>query len=98
TPANPNVPAHWDSFQTQLFRPARGPMFYPNTPAANSPVSPLYAPYQFADADGDGFFDSRWFELVDASDRANVRALLPRDDRYRWFAAAKVVDLNGLVN
>lgn len=93
----PNVPAHWSMYQN-IFRPARGPMFYPGNPAANRADSPWYAPYQFCDTDGDGFFDARWFALEDGSDPLNIRSLLPRDDRFRWFAAVRVVDLTGMVN
>lgn len=100
-----NLPAFWSTNQQQLFRPAKGPIFYDQTAGQdplglkpNSPGSMWYAPYLFADADGDGYFDSRWFELVDSSDPANIRSLLPRDNVYRWFIAARVMDLSALVN
>ncbi|MEX2218987.1 MAG: hypothetical protein WD749_09525 [Phycisphaerales bacterium] len=101
--ADSNIPAHWSMFQRQWFRPARGPMFYPNPMSVNgfsgnSPGSWLYAPYQWCDTDGDGFFDARWFELVRATDPDNVVSLMPGGDRFRWFAAVRVVDLNALVN
>lgn len=109
TLADVNNPAHWADRQFGLFMPAAGPAYYggngavpadPLNPAikANSPGSVLYPPYQFADADGDGFFDSRWFELVNASDPNNPFSVLPNDGRFRWFIAARVVDLSASVN
>lgn len=85
-----NVPSHWDTLQLSAFRPAKD--------ANYTPADFQYAHYQWADADGDGMFDSRWFELVDAGDPNNIVSLLPSDDRFRWFVAARVVDLSGLVN
>ena len=100
--ADPNIPAHWSYRQQWLFRPSTGPMFSPTSNVGghqpNSPSDSWYAPYQYCDADGDGMFDSRWFELVDATDPSNPVSLLPRDDRFRWFVAARVVDLSGMVN
>ncbi len=109
TAASANVPAHWSSRQQWMFRPAAGPTFFPSpapinpidpagVASANSPGSVWYLPYQYCDADGDGFFDSRWFELVDATDPDNPISFLPKDDRYRWFAAVRVVDLSSMVN
>lgn len=57
-----------------------------------------YHPYSFADADGDKFFDSRWIELVDARDVNNPINSLVSDGSKRWFFAARVIDLSGLVN
>lgn len=88
--ADPNIPAHWTRYQLNMVRPMRDNQFGPDRPE--------YLPYQWGDTDGDGFPDARWFELVDASDPANIRSILPRDDRFRWFAAVRVVDLNGLVD
>lgn len=89
--ADPNVPAHWTMWQQQAFRLSKADPFH-------GPGDPRYAPYQWADADGDGFFDSRWFELVDAFNPASPSPLLPRDDRFRWFIAARAIDLSGLIN
>jgi hypothetical protein len=108
-PANANIPAHWANRQRLAFAPASGPMYYPAGSATdpadppgvtdpNSPGSYWFAPYQWADADGDGFFDSRWFELVDATDRDNPLSILAADTRFRWFVAARVVDLNAMVD
>jgi len=100
--ADPNIPAHWSYRQQWMFRPSTGPMFSTSSSAGshlpNSPGDSWYAPYQYCDADGDGMFDSRWIELVDASEPNNPLSLLPRDDRFRWFVAVRVMDLSGLVN
>lgn len=61
--------------------------------------------YQWADADGDGFADSRWFELTAAREdqsgrstpRTDIQRLYDAGD-YRIFAAARVIDLSSLVN
>lgn len=94
-PADPNIPAHWDSRQREMFRPAVG-LLNPNPTILFH--DPLYLPYQYADADGDGMYDSRWQELVDATDPDNILSLLPTDDEHRWFVAARIVDLASLVN
>lgn len=97
-------PATFDSWQAGAFRPARGP--FKNQSTDLTPQDPEYPPYQWADADGDGFFDSRWFEMVDARDPNNssatspqyFRKLLPTDPNYRWVFAARIIDLSALVN
>lgn len=88
--ADPEVPAHWDSRQLWLVRPARD--------VQNSPDAEEYLPYQYADADGDGLYDSRWQMLVDARDPLNVTSILPQQSDYRWFVATRIVDLSSLVN
>lgn len=60
-------------------------------------ASPDFPDYSYADADGDGFADSRWAELVDAADSNNPDFILPVRD-WRFFYAARVVDLSSLVN
>lgn len=57
-----------------------------------------YLPYQWCDTDGDGFYDARWFELVDSRGGWRPKTVLPRDDRYRYFIAARAVDLSARVN
>lgn len=66
--------------------------------------------YQWADADGDGIADSRWFEFVapeiviDSSpgdpvaDAFGYRSLLSNPGELRWFVAARAVDLSGRVD
>ena len=88
--ATPNRPADWTMFQQYAFRPAVDVNYEFDDPP--------HAFYQWVDTDGDGFFDARWFELVDATIPGEVFSLLPRDDTFRWFFAARAVDLSGLVN
>lgn len=91
--SDPNIPAYAFTNQINLFRPA-------NDPADEFQVfgDPRYLGNQYADADGDGFIDSRWIELVDASDPANVRSLLRANGDMRFFVAARAVDLSAYVN
>lgn len=96
--ANPNRPADWSSLQRGAYRPLTGPVFYPGFPAGNQPSHEYYAPYQWVDTDGDGIADARWCELVDITDPNSPVSLLPQDSRYRWFIAARVVDLASMVN
>src|SRR5690606_23808713 len=58
--ANRDIPAHWTMFQRSAARPA-GPGLDTGGQFAD-PGSPGYAPYSWVDADGDGIYDSRWFE------------------------------------
>jgi hypothetical protein len=88
--ATPNIPADWSMRQRSAFRPTVEVRYDIN--------DPRNAFYQWADTDGDGFFDARWFELVDASANNRLISLLPQDDSFRWFFAARAVDLTGLVN
>lgn len=88
--ADPNIPFHWDSRQQRAFRPVGT--------AGLSFADPAFPEYEWADTDGDGFYDARWQELVDATDPNNPVSLLPKDGRFRWFVAARIVDLSGLVN
>ncbi|HED53658.1 MAG TPA: hypothetical protein ENJ00_05595, partial [Phycisphaerales bacterium] len=86
-----NIPAHWTMNQRQMFRAVNDPTLDTN------PSSPDNWQYQYADADGDGIIDSRWMELVDASDPNNPRPILGDSD-YRFFIAARAIDLSSLVN
>jgi hypothetical protein len=88
-----NTPAHLDSRQVWMFRPARPTL-------GVAPSSPGYEPNQYADADGDGMYDSRWQELKDTR---FLPALLPSeilhtDGKYRWFVATRIVDASAMVN
>lgn len=81
-PAEPNIPAHWTTNQQWLFRPA--------TELNGRGVDdPMHVLYQFADADGDGFLDSRWFEIPGGSGSR---------DSVRYFAAVRAIDLSAMVN
>lgn len=86
-------PMVFGSRQLDLYQPARDPDF--------GPEAASYLPYQFADTDGDGIFDARWFEMVLArtTDEADWRALLDLPDgELRWFFAASIVDLSSKLN
>lgn len=90
--ADPEVPAHFDSHQIGMFRPVT---FAPPGVDATDPEFPLY---QYADADGDGFFDSRWQELIDVTATNGPRSVIPVEGQLRWFVAARIVDLSGRVD
>lgn len=96
-PADPNVPALWDTNQRGAAIPAA---FVPYGPAAalnvENPGSIAFKLYQWADTDGDGVLDARWFELID--DRNGFTNYLGDTGRYRYFVAARAVDLSGRVN
>lgn len=87
---DPFIPAHWTARQRGAFRPVNN--------GAVDPQNPDLPAYQWADADGDGMYDSRIFELVDARDANNIIDLLGADESYRWFFATRIVDLSGRVN
>lgn len=91
------VPAHFTMRQRHAAVPVGA---FDGNPAAVS-----YRPYQWADADGDGIYDSRWFEMVDArQEDGSYDITRPRDvlgingGEYRYFFAARAVDLSALVN
>lgn len=92
TPAARNTPAFWTARQRGAFRPVSIP--------ADPPVSSAQWPgYQWADADGDGMFDARWFMMADRRDSDDtIMRLLPEDDSIRYFFAARVVDLSAKIN
>lgn len=85
-----NRPFNWDTMQRGLIGIADLMGMLPNNPNARD--------NQFADVDGDGVPDARWFELVDVSDVNNPAPVLGLDPSYRWVFAAKAVDLSGRVN
>ncbi|QOJ01614.1 MAG: hypothetical protein HRU70_14440 [Phycisphaeraceae bacterium] len=89
-------PATWFSRQRGAFRPADAD--HARVDANLRPSRPEWLLYQFADADGDGFLDSRFQELVDARDPNAPVSALPNDGRIRWFVAPRIIDLSGLVN
>ncbi|MCA9273836.1 MAG: hypothetical protein KDA31_12430 [Phycisphaerales bacterium] len=90
-----NKPMHWTMYQRRLFRPINDPAF--NTSSMGDPSSEDYWAYQYADADGDGILDSRWFELVDYTNPTRPVPLLGESDM-RYFVAARAIDLSSLVN
>src|SRR5690606_7872277 len=75
--ADPNRPADWTQNQLMLHRPA---VDIDRRGAAPPPGDPRYVHNQYADADGDGMLDSRWFELVGRDPNATndlTRSLSP---------------------
>jgi hypothetical protein len=97
--ADRNVPAHWSNYQRWLFRPARE---LPRQPVGGGPnYGPedlRYLPYQFCDADGDGYFDSRWIELTDSSQRNFVIPGLSLAGPARIFLGVRIIDASALLN
>lgn len=103
-----NTPAVWTMYQRFMFMPMNQPFVINNREGRESTwADPDYPAYQYADADGDGFADSRWFELSAARDenaggafgqsRDDVEQLFEIGDT-RYFIAAKAVDLSSMVN
>lgn len=105
-----NTPAVWTMYQRFMFMPMNQPFVIYNRDSGRQESSwadPDYPPYQYADADGDGFADSRWFELRSARDsnagdafgsgRDDIQELFDQGD-LRYFIAARAVDLSSMVN
>ncbi|MHA7814010.1 MAG: hypothetical protein ACX94C_11530 [Phycisphaerales bacterium] len=102
-----NTPAVWTMYQRFMLMPMNQPFAMLNRRGIESTwADPDYPPYQYADADGDGFADSRWFELVAARDSNEGDGNQARDDISRLFSsgdmrhfiAARAVDLSSMVN
>lgn len=105
-----NTPAWWTMNQRFLYFPTDpefpilGRRFETDRNGSSfttvqTPAHPDYPDYQYADADGDGFYDSRWFELTDATLGAlGTKSLLNNRTDMRFFIAARAVDLSARVN
>lgn len=102
-----NTPAVWTMNQRFMYMPINQPFLTLNRQGQVSGwADPDYPAYQYADADGDGFADSRWFELVAARDSGEGADSQPREDVQwlydkrdtRYFVAARAVDLSSMVN
>ena len=104
-----NTPAWWTMNQRFLYFPAdRDFQILGRPDAATSPSTstviqtwgtPDFPDYQYADADGDGFYDSRWFELADSTlGRLGSHSLLENETNLRFVVAARVIDLSARVN
>jgi hypothetical protein len=95
--ADPRIPAHFDSMLVGSYQPVT---FMPSGVNIDDPENPNY---MFADADGDGYRDARWQELVDvtvpgAAGTFIPRKVVPSEGQLRWFVAARIEDLSGRVN
>lgn len=100
-----NTPAMFTMFQRFAHLPA-DPSFvtYNRQNQVSSWADQDFPLYQWADADGDGMLDSRWFELTAArtpapsgSNRNDIQRFYD-DSEYRVFAAVRIVDLSSMVN
>ncbi len=100
-----NTPAVWTMYQRFSLIPLDQPFVtYNRNGDLSTWADQDFPAYQWADADGDGFADSRWFELTAArtrhtgnGPRTDIEKLYDAGD-YRIFAAARVIDLSSLVN
>lgn len=103
------TPAVWTMYQRYMFMPINQPFETLNRNGISSTwADPDFPVYQYADADGDGMADARWFELTAARDanRGGAGVTEPREDievlynndKYRYFIAARAVDLSSMVN
>lgn len=94
-----NRPYFWTMNQRNMFFPI-GQAFPMNEPGGGVAGwgSEFFPDYQYADADGDGFADSRWFEMKDSTIPGRVQNMLSGMGGYRFFIAARAIDLSGLVN
>ena len=102
-----NTPAVFTMYQRFMFFPINQPFETLNRNGDRATwADPDYPLYQYADADGDGMADSRWFELTSARDVVARFANSPREDvevgynnkDYRFFIAAISKDLSSMVN
>jgi hypothetical protein len=97
--ADPQVPAVWTMDQRFAARPAASNPYLGAADPTENPGSPFFKLYQWADADGDGILDARWFELVDDRGVAGgLATLLGNTGDTRYFVAARAIDLSGRVN
>ena len=88
--ADLNFPADWFTNQQGTFRSI--------IDTARAPGDVRYLLNQFCDADGDGYVDGRWQELVSITDPQNPRSLISSTPNLRLFVGARIVDLSGKVN
>lgn len=101
-----NTPAVWTMYQRFSLIPLdQAFVTYNRNDQVSTWADADYLAYQWADTDGDGFADARWFELTEARTAWGTRSD-PRDDvqalyeggDFRIFAATRIVDLSGMVN
>ena len=98
-----NYPFYWSVLQRGAFRPSKPAADAPDF--TEDPASEFYKGLQWADADGDGMLDSRWWELRRWQDTTGATVTINGEDElpqfagnFRWFIATRIVDLSGLVN
>ncbi len=98
-PGRDDAPFFWTMRQRGAFRPARvstDPGALANT--TENPASPDFKLLQWADADGDGMLDSRWWEMAVGTTLPEDMVLPQFSGNMRWFFASRIVDLSGLLN
>ncbi|MBX9735982.1 MAG: hypothetical protein K2X32_03570, partial [Phycisphaerales bacterium] len=93
-PADLNRPADWSTNQAGVVANVESSGGDP----LGLPGQPGHIWSEWADTDGDGLADARFFEFVDVSDPANPVSVLSLDPNYRWVFAARAIDLSGRVN
>lgn len=94
-PADPNVPHNFATNLIGHHRMVNQPI---NAAEVDQLPGGLFHMSNFmADADGDGYYDAAWQELVDVS-TGTARAIVPQSGKMRLFVAPKVIDLSGLAN
>lgn len=93
TQADLNRPSDWFSMQPGVLG-----LFENPSSDYNKPGNPEYIWNEFADNDGDGRPDGRWFELVDVSDPDAPAPVVSLQPGYRWVFSARAIDLSGRVN
>ncbi|MBI1189737.1 MAG: hypothetical protein GC200_03535 [Tepidisphaera sp.] len=94
-PADVNYPAFFTARQRGAFLPSTYRI------SGVGPGDAAFLTNQWADADGDGFLDSRFMELVDPRNTPLGSAgdlLGVNTSGYRYFFAVRAIDLSGLVN
>lgn len=98
--ADPNVPHQWLTNLYGIHRPV-GLQPLNATAADILPGGQFNLDNLYADADGDGFYDSPWFEMYDTGEAAlgvSPKLVIPQSGSLRWVYAAKAIDLSGLAN
>lgn len=94
-----NRPMTWSSEQTETFRFASDWQRQLTGATNRLALGDVRHPDNLlADADGDGFYDSRWQELVDATVPTQPVDVVPSTIGARLFIAPKIIDLSGMVN
>lgn len=87
-----NSPATWSNDRLETFRPTTW------NPSGLTIGDVKFMGNTLGDADGDGYYDALWQELVDASDPARPTSLLQGGTGVRWFIAPRIIDLSSKVN